>query len=977
VTEPLRMLPLRVPPVEGESMDSWLEALARRSQITVRQLTTALGWRAPNTTAGLAVGVPAGVLRSIEHQADLRAGRLDDAVLDRYLLLAPAHRGSRYCPSCLAVSGGRWPLAWRLAWIFACPVHSVLLNDTCPGCGQVPRTRPGQAGLNPAGTCSAFSADGTRCVADLRGAAQRRLTPGGPELTAQHWASALLGLSGPAPRSAPAGSADALRDLRIVAGWALRTAPAGEFAASGPDTSAAWRAWHQQRPRIRHQARRLPPASAALTAAIAVTAMTVLNGEDTLAIGRVRALAPPGRNSRQTRPGEMASQPWKQLSGPARSVFLRALDPGLAPAERIRYRTGTPMASIPDDPPALLAARARTIPQALWPDWAIRLTPARGVLPAPFRSTIAACLLLPGQPAIATSKAITALHAYRGGSSVSAVLRTLTDGGNDTVITAISCLAGYLDTNGSPIDYQRRRDVIAAETITEEQWQELCGDAAAHPGRARRHRDAKRHLYQLLTGADLGDPRHDLAFSSAADRSGYHAFAATLTTGQRSALHDHAAALLSSRGISEPLAWAPPPGCCAHLDLPGPDPDDIDLDAVRELIIDGGLPVADAALKLGTSTDHVRLALERVPRPPRQWGKTAAPVAWQWQQRARAILTREFFEREYTGAAKTLRQLEDETGFPRKFLADAAREHGIPLTSAWDPAPIDPSWLREQYLHRKRSYTDIAAELGVLDVTVIAAARRHDIPSRPPGVHSQPVMIAALSSDIPPSIRRAVEGSLHGWLRLQRFSEAMAFPTLSAAAVHLNASPAALISQFQRLGHDTGGPLYHPSTPRQPMRPTRRGHALLKALQQPGISELMQRGAKVPARSRRPRPPRIRTRPPTPQELSLAFYATIAAREIRITPSVRTTLAAFLADPAKELYGLQLTDLTGLQAGTIYPLLTRLASAGWLTSRPEDDKSWQDRNPPGQKNRPRRRYHQLTPDGRKAADRELPAQQPR
>ena len=82
------------------------------------------------------------------------AGRLDDAVLDRYLPLGPVRRhGSRYCPSCLAERDGRWLLSWRLGWTFACTTHGVLLCDTCPACGQAPRGRAGRAGLNPPGTC--------------------------------------------------------------------------------------------------------------------------------------------------------------------------------------------------------------------------------------------------------------------------------------------------------------------------------------------------------------------------------------------------------------------------------------------------------------------------------------------------------------------------------------------------------------------------------------------------------------------------------------------------------------------------------------------------------------------------------------------------------------------------------------------------------------------------------------------------------
>ena len=39
------------------------------------------------------------------------------------------------------------------------------------------------------------------------------------------------------------------------------------------------------------------------------------------------------------------------------------------------------------------------------------------------------------------------------------------------------------------------------------------------PGEARRYRDAQRYLFQLLTGADLRDPRHALAFTSSNDHS--------------------------------------------------------------------------------------------------------------------------------------------------------------------------------------------------------------------------------------------------------------------------------------------------------------------------------------------------------------------------------------------------------------------------------------------------------------------------
>ena len=682
---PGRTLPLRVPIVPGEALDSWLEALARRHQVTVGTLTAALGWPFPASPAGLVAGIPAQVLRRIEDQAGLPPGRLDDAVLDRYLPLGPARRhGSWYCPSCLAEQDGRWLLSWRLGWVFACTAHRVLLCDTCPACGQVPRGRAGRAGLNPPGTCASTIKRTSCCGADLRQVTPGRLAPGHPALAAQRWTTALLTLD----PTRPAGSSSAvIADLGTAASWVLRRAPAGQFAGFGQQALAACR--EQARPG------RLPPASAALTAALAATAMTMLTGNDEQGIEQIRALLPPAAGPRHPRPAGLPDWRWQQLSAAARGRFLRALDPDLSPADRIRYRAGTPQAAIPDDPPGLLAARARAIPQLLWPQWAIRLMPARGFAPGPFRSVTAACLLLPGNPARAIGTAITGMHAHRSATAAGAMLRALAAGGHGSVLTAVSCLAGYLDTCGSPVDYQRRRDLIPAGTITTTQWRELCYGAAAHPGEDRRHRDAQRYLFQLLTGADLHDPRHALAFTGTNDHGRYQAFAAALPTGLRDALHGHAAILLHDLGIGEPLTWAPPASCCAGLELPGPEPGDIDLNAAARLLISGNLPVTEAAARLGTTAGHVRLALEHIHRPARQWGWSAAPAVWQRRQDARTVLTREFFEREYVQAGKNLRQMEADTGVPRRFLSQLAREHGIamagtrpPAGSSHDRAPI-------------------------------------------------------------------------------------------------------------------------------------------------------------------------------------------------------------------------------------------------------------------------------------------------
>jgi len=81
---------------------------------------------------------------------------------------------------------------------------------------------------------------------------------------------------------------------------------------------------------------------------------------------------------------------------------------------------------------------------------------------------------------------------------------------------------------------------------------------------------------------------------------------------------------------------------------------------------------------------------------------------------------------------------------------------------------------------------------------------------------------------------------------------------------------------------------------------------------------------------------------------------------MRITLQVQFVLRVLLDDPARELYGLEFVDGTGLPPGTIYPILARLEGAGWIGSRWEEV----DQHEAG---RPRRRYYTLTPDGAEQA----------
>jgi TniQ/Bacterial regulatory helix-turn-helix protein, lysR family len=860
-----RTLPIRVGVVLGESLDSWLEASCRRLDVTIGVLLAALGLRThPHELHGLpdyTVLLHPAEAHRLTDATGVEAARLHAMTLRRYdgHVLRCNHdnrtvarsawwartRGSRYCPSCLSEQDGRWLLRWRLWWVFACTDHSVLLCDTCPACGRIPRRITTSHGsLRPAGTCPG-TAD-RPCGVDLRTIDPLRLPGDDPLLATQHQINTLLSaVEAGTTAELAATPAVVFGDLRVVGGWLLRHATQADFDHFGAHVHDAWQAY-QARAAIWSGA--APPGAAALIGATATQAAALLAGHDQDAIDQLGVLLGRGTNRRKVCPPGMAPQQWRQLSDPVKGRFLRALDPDLGTVDRIRYRSLTPMARVPitGEPPA--ATRARHIPQQLWPGWTIRLLPTSRLRGDRFRATIAACLLLPGHPTRNLNQITAHLHPYLR-RRVATTLRDLHADGHQQVLAAVCQLADYLDHHGSPVDYHRRRATIGPATISQPDWQQLCYQAGAHPGRPRRLLDAQRYLFQLLTGADLNDPSHALAFRSANDRTTYLAFTTSLPMPVRQALTDHAAAHLQRLGIDEPLTWEPPADCCQDLELPGRDPDDIDLDAVHQLVVVDRLPPGAAASKLDTTIDHIRLALERLPQTPQRWAANTPPMAWQRRQHAQHLLTRQFFEREYLAGRKRLAQIAAETGLPKKLVARHAHQAGITLFTGHEATPIDPDWLRQQYLECKRSFTDIAAELGVCEMTVNRAAHRHGIPIRPAGVTSHPEMVRTLDPSIPTDIRRAVEGGLWGWQRLHRFQQAMAFPTIEQAAGHLGAHQSALVKQLQRLERDIGAQLYHRATHTVPLRPTRRGAALLKALDQPAIRALAIQGNAKPMRN--------------------------------------------------------------------------------------------------------------------------------
>jgi DNA-binding PadR family transcriptional regulator len=75
-----------------------------------------------------------------------------------------------------------------------------------------------------------------------------------------------------------------------------------------------------------------------------------------------------------------------------------------------------------------------------------------------------------------------------------------------------------------------------------------------------------------------------------------------------------------------------------------------------------------------------------------------------------------------------------------------------------------------------------------------------------------------------------------------------------------------------------------------------------------------------------------------------------------MTMQVQMVLRALLRDPSRELYGLEISQETGLLPGTTYPILMRLEDQGWVASRLEEID-------PRAEKRPARRYYRFTAGG--------------
>jgi hypothetical protein len=872
---PVRTFPIRLAPLPGEALDSWLEALARRLNVRLGDVLGELGLSAPVQHGVREIAVPTDwtiALRDGEaariayatgtdpqqlHDMTLmrfdgRALRIDQAKrqVSRHVLWGRP-RGSRFCPECLAGSGGRWPLTWRLGWSFACLTHHRLLADRCPDCGRIQRERPfsrhalpvpGRCGTLPSRTGDLAIPAG--CGQDLTHAETLCLPVDHPALDVQRLILETIE-SGDASygpyQTMPQSAVTALTDLRAVAGRILADLPPDDIPKWVPQdlVEAHLKANHDEEAHLEARVRPgfMSPAGATSAALALTAAFRVLGQPDIQQAGIVMRDLVEAIRGEFWQISTTSIDSWgRGISPVLKGAYLAALGPSLRPSDQLRHRTTSSLPTLPTAGRIQVKRRARKVPTALWPSWAVRLSPPDGAYSRILAPVLASAVLLVGNP-MELDEAATKLGSVTDGRTISRLLQFLADDPHWAAIAAaVTRLAAYLDDNDVPIDYQRRRWLDYSDLLPSQQWLDLCRRTGMPPGRGRRDKMARCLLFARISGLPVEAAPDFGTGGEAYFRAETARFAALRTPELAAALDETAWDFLARHRVrGEPVAWQPPMSLMKDLDLPGADLSLIDVARLHELVREGGHPVQRAAEVMGTTIDAVRVVLDEHPAPAAPLTRARARATGGVRHAARQVLTEKEFRRRYVDRHQSLNDIAKQTGFSRQTLTRLAAEYGIALRDGPQDykrkGVIDRDWLYEQYVGQGRTLPDLAREKNMSTANMARWAHLHQIPLRPRGgaSHDSSLRTINQTTDLPAPIAKALT-SPYAWQRLNRFAAAIGYRTLGEAADHLGITQSALVTQITRLERDIGGPLLERAERGRPMSLTALGEQVLAAL---------------------------------------------------------------------------------------------------------------------------------------------------
>ncbi|WP_177226598.1 TniQ family protein [Saccharopolyspora shandongensis] len=820
-------MPIRLAPLPGEALDSWLEAFAERLHTSIFDLVRSAGvatrWKTLRGRKPWVHHLGTDELAALSMVTGASAGTLAAMTLDRYVGtgLVPDRSargggrtrwwreltGSRFCPRCLAGNGNRWMLSWRLAWSFACTHHHLLLREICPACERRhvwTRTTPPPGSPDPGD----FGFDSSRggapvCTFPLAEADIVPLAPEEPVLRAQHQINAtitaLLAARHTGADLAPL--QQVLDDLHAAARAALAalrtsTAPPEPITAIthsllAPDGFPD----HRYHDRVAHVA-------FGTTAAHLMLA-TGPSAPDPVITDWLAHATAGGSKAHLSR---LLAQ-WDTASPELQGALLKRIGPHLGSAFQLRYGIAT---STPRRPRSgNSTTRAASVPSLFWRGWALRLNPQGRFDPLSYRQALSMLLQIAGLGDLD----YTAVRDLLGLPSASNVVcsgftkKLRHSGAWEPVLAALGQLARTLDEEPAPIDYGRRRRWrrISAAALDRTAWRAACKHIRYRTSE-RQERFAQLHLIELLTGSHPYLFREPLTLSPALDGVDYTAFVFSLPSQLSAHLHQQAQTLLRRLRIEEPVTWEPPFDRVGTIAWPGPHPDDVRPEQLWALAR-AGLPRSEIATRLHTTSEHIHLTATRHPQlwtRRRQHGRSPEPVT----ERHGTALLSEHELRGYIDQGLRPGQIARLIGCSHQRISKLMVGSGIgPRAPRETLRGLDPAWLREQYEDNQRSFTDIATELGIPASDLARHARKLGLAIRRGVAAHQHVLADHGGPDAFSATIWTVFASRGAEQRITRLLAIPGHPDLNRAARHLGIRKAILAAQVSHLERDVGVPL--------------------------------------------------------------------------------------------------------------------------------------------------------------------------
>jgi TniQ len=833
-----RRLPIAVPPMPGETLDSWIEAYARRLRVCSRDLLDHIGL----TGATLAHMVV--TLTDREHTILRTATGVDAATLTRLTLapwdgiavtIDPASRttvhppawrrqtGSRFCPACLR-DGGRWQLWWRLPWAFACPTHACLLVDHCPGCGTRPHPhRPNaRAQATVAGRCTSGlpnPAPGRSrarlCGHPLADVPTDALPTKGLVLAAQQRVDHLLAA---ATKTVDDGRRQICRTL-------------GELHTLAYKSLRAIHATPAEAPRLAYtvlaECGGTVPATRgqldsydAHTIAVATTIATMAHRDNPTGQELLSWIIAVERQQRTpAAPGRILAS-WKNTSPRMTERVLTALDPHLQVHDRLAYGTASRHPRCPDATPELIRRRVASLPGLIWPEWAIRLVPATKAAHNALTGTragLAVMTLIPGTR-LSQRQAIDLLGRCTSGSGAHTVLTHMSADQRIATLAILTDLARTLDAAPAPIDYTRRRTLFSHPTVNRRAYRDLAAVHGWRPPSPLQLRLLDDHLAVLLTGTH---PHHRTPANRWNAADAWNPYTIALPDVVRDFVHERAQQLLRRHRISEPITWHPSLPQAAPW--PGIDPDTIDVDMFRDAVAAHATArhgLEHISRATGLCAMHTRLYTQLVdlPMPEQQWDDLAI-------QSHHQVLDPAGLQHLYHDRQLSIMDIARLSLTTESVVRRALTTAGTTLLSQRPrTTPIPREWFQQHYLNTGKTLRQAAADAGVSRNTFSKYARQHNIPT---GLNASAVNPFATwpTHQRPPANVEAACSGARGVEYVRQILQMPGHPTRRAAAAALGLHEQVLCHHRQHVERAAGIRIFQLASP---LTPTPEGALFLR-----------------------------------------------------------------------------------------------------------------------------------------------------